>query len=135
MSHFEDLNLDKIELPDKTFVSLPILVTLNDEYLEGKSDRKTKRLWDVFYKGFGGTKEKKIDEYQAVGDLELPDDDPFKNKEHVFAIDVASFGKIEPKQEKNLDFGIRILQNNNRLLPVDSTMQEKGKEKNQRRER
>ncbi|MDN0189318.1 hypothetical protein P6439_14490 [Staphylococcus arlettae] len=29
-----------------------------------------------------------------------------------------------------MDFGIRILQNNNRLLPVDSTMQEKGKEKN-----
>lgn len=130
MSNFEDLNLDKIELPDKTFISLPILITLNDEYLEGKSERKTKRLWDVFYKSFGGTKEKKTDEYQAVGDLELPDDDPFKNKEHVFAIDVASFGKIEPKQEKNLDFGIRILQNNNRLLPVDSTMQEKGKEKN-----
>ncbi|MDN0189199.1 hypothetical protein P6439_14485 [Staphylococcus arlettae] len=59
MSHFEDLNLDKIELPDKTFISLPILVTLNDEYLEGKSDRKTKRLWDVFYKSFGGTKRKK----------------------------------------------------------------------------
>lgn len=130
MSNFEDLNLDKIELPDKTFVSLPILVTLNDEYLEGKSDRKTKRLWDVFYKSFGGTKEKKTDEYQAVGDLELPDNDPFKNKEYVFAIDIASFGKIEPKQEKNLDFGIRILQNNNRLLQVDSTMQEKGKEKN-----
>lgn len=129
MTNFEDLKLDKIELPDNSFISLPILVTLNDEYLEGKSERKAKRLWDVFSKSFGGTKEKKVDEYQAVGDLELPDNDPFKNKEYVFAIDVGSFGKIEPKQEKNLDFGIRILQNDESLLLVDNTMQEKGKAK------
>ncbi|MFF0676828.1 hypothetical protein ACFYSI_12975 [Staphylococcus xylosus] len=127
MTEFEELNLDHIDLPDGSIVKIAILVTLSDDYLSDKSERKINRVWDIFAKSFGKSK----DDYQAVEVTEvLQDEDPFKEKQNVFAIDLTSFGKIEPKKEKDLDFGLRLLQNNQNVLLIDDSMQDKQNVKN-----
>lgn len=127
MTEFKELNLDHIDLPDESIVKIVILVTLSDDYLADKSERKINRVWDIFAKSFGKSK----DDYQAVEVTEiLQDEDPFKEKKNVFAIDLTSFGKIEPKKEKDLDFGLRLLQNNQNILLIDDSMQEKQNVKN-----
>src|SRR5699024_4314491 len=53
-----------------------------------------------------------------------------KEKKSVFAIDLTSFGKIEPKKEKDLDFGLRLVQNDENILLIDESMQDKSNKKN-----
>src|SRR5699024_11357972 len=60
----------------------------------------------------------------------LSENDPFKEKKSVFAIDLISFGKIEPKKEKDLDFGLRLVQNDENILLIDESMQDKSNKKN-----
>lgn len=127
MTELKDLNLDQIDLPDGSTVKLAIVVTLKADDLEDKSERKINRVWEIFRKNFSKSK----DDYQAVEiESTLPENDPFKEKRKVFAIDLTSFGKIEPKQEKELDFGLRLVQNDENILLIDESMQDKNNKKN-----
>lgn len=127
MTELKDLNLDQINLPDGSTVKIAIVITLKDDYLADKSDKKVNRVWDIFTKNFGKAK----DDYQAVEvEEKLSENDPFKEKKSVFAIDLTSFGKIEPKKEKDLDFGLRLVQNDENILLIDESMQDKSNKKN-----
>lgn len=127
MTKLKDLNLDQIDLPDGSTVKLAIVVTLKADDLEDKSERKINRVWEIFRKNFSKSK----DDYQAVEiESTLPENDPFKEKRKVFAIDLTSFGKIEPKQEKELDFGLRLVQNDENILLIDESIQDKNNKKN-----
>src|SRR5699024_5128183 len=120
-------NLDQINLPDGSTVKIAIVITLKDDYLADKSDKKVNRVWDIFTKNFGKAK----DDYQAVEvEEKLSENDPFKEKKSVFAIDLTSFGKIEPKKEKDLDFGLRLVQNDENILLIDESIQDKNNKKN-----
>jgi len=127
LTKLKDLNLDQIDLPDGSTVKLAIVVTLKADDLEDKSERKINRVWEIFRKNFSKSK----DDYQAVEiESTLPENDPFKEKRKVFAIDLTSFGKIEPKQEKELDFGLRLVQNDENILLIDESIQDKNNKKN-----
>ena len=124
---YEALNLEKVSISD-SIVQVPILVTLKDDLLDDKSERKTGRLWNTFLKGFSiGTKNEKENVIEV--DELFSDDDPFKNKKHVLAMDLEAFNQIEPKDEEKLQIGLRILKDGSDLLMIDHTMQKQNEEK------
>lgn len=112
MSDFKDLRVKDIDLPKNQKMNLLILFTLKDDVYSGLNERRQTRKWNEFKKDYG-TKEKK--NYVFATDFELVDNDPFKNKEVVVAIDLVSLAEIQPKDEKKLDFGLRILNDNHQI--------------------
>ncbi|HGO3994657.1 TPA: hypothetical protein ACK1AU_002613 [Staphylococcus aureus] len=124
---YEALNLEKVIISE-SIVQVPILVTLKDELLDEKSERKTGRLWNTFLKGFGIGTKNEMENVIEVDEL-FSDDDPFKNKKHVLAMDLEAFNKIEPKDEEKLQIGLRILKDGSDLLMIDHTMQKQNEEK------
>lgn len=112
MSEFKDLRVKDIELPQNKKMNLLILFTLKDDVYSGLNERRQTRKWNDFKKDYG-TKEKK--NYVFSTDFELADNDPFKNKDVVVAIDLVSLAEIQPKDEKKLDFGLRILNDNHQI--------------------
>ncbi|WP_239710610.1 hypothetical protein [Mammaliicoccus sp. E-M21] len=124
MSNFKDFRVKDISLPQDKKMNLIIVFTLKDDVYSGLNERRQTRKWNEFKKDYG-TKEKK--DYIFTSDFELADNDPFKNKEVVVAIDLVSLAEIQPKDEKKLDFGLRILNDNNQ---VELTSSEKGSDIN-----
>lgn len=112
MSEFKDLRVKDIELPQNQKMNLLIVFTLKDDVYNGLNERRQTRKWNDFKKDYG-TKEKK--NYVFSTDFELADNDPFKNKDVVVAIDLVSLAEIQPKDEKKLDFGLRILNDNHQI--------------------
>ncbi|MEB5648562.1 hypothetical protein MXF31_02760 [Mammaliicoccus sciuri] len=112
MSEFKDLRVKDIELPQNKKMNLLIVFTLKDDVYSGLNERRQTRKWNDFKKDYG-TKEKK--NYVFSTDFELADNDPFKNKDVVVAIDLVSLAEIQPKDEKKLDFGLRILNDNHQI--------------------
>ncbi len=112
MSDFKDLRVKDIDLPKNQKMNLLILFTLKDDVYSGLNERRQTRKWNEFKKDYG-TKERK--NYVFATDFELVDNDPFKNKEVVVAIDLVSLAEIQPKDEKKLDFGLRILNDNHQI--------------------
>lgn len=124
MSDFKDLRVKDIDLPKNQKMNLLILFTLKDDVYSGLNERRQTRKWNEFKKDYG-TKEKK--NYVFATDFELVDNDPFKNKEVVVAIDLVSLAEIQPKDEKKLEFGLRILNDNNQ---IELTSSENGSDLN-----
>lgn len=106
MAELNTIDFKELKLPNGDTVSIPVLVTLSDSYLENKTDKKISRDWKIFKAKMG--KDKPKSGYFSASDFELSEDDVFKDKEQVYAINMASVSAIDVKELEKLDFGFRI---------------------------
>lgn len=121
MAELKNLDLKDLSLPNGEQVTIPVLITLSDEFLEDKTEKKAIRDWKLFNARY--SKDKPKENYFAATDFELNSEDVFSNKEHTFVINLDSASAIEQKEIEKLDFGFRILFS-------DGTLKELGEKQN-----
>ncbi|RIM88897.1 hypothetical protein BU107_04655 [Staphylococcus xylosus] len=107
MAGIENLELSKLSLPNGEQVTIPVLITLKDSFLEDKTEKKVSRDWKLFNAKY--SKDKPKENYFVATDFELTEEDVFKDKENVVAVNLESISAIEQKEIEKLDFGFRIL--------------------------
>ncbi|MCE5003476.1 hypothetical protein KJJ36_13980 [Staphylococcus pseudoxylosus] len=122
MADIKNLELSKLSLPNGEQVTIPVLITLKDSFLEDKTEKKVSRDWKLFTAKY--SKDKPKENYFVATDFELTNEDIFKNKENVIAVNLESISAIEQKEIEKLDFGFRILFN-------DGTLRELGTKQNE----
>lgn len=120
MAELSDLNLHEIKKVDDKIMKVAILFTLDSEYLDTLSEKKTNRQWNTFSKKYGKDNIKK-EYYVSTDKSSMNENDEFYEKEVVVITGVDSLTAIDERDKDNIDFGLRVI-SDNKLVSLDESI-------------